>query len=73
MFLVNCLVMQVISLTEELLSTAKKSELTGLATSIDADASPDHHQVNETSSFKRVISSYFFIIDCLVLVKCVQI
>ncbi|CAN6475380.1 unnamed protein product [Victoria cruziana] len=49
---------EVISLTEELLSTAKKSELTGLATSIDADASPDHHQVNETSSFKRAPSTF---------------
>lgn len=49
--------MQVISLTEELLATAKQSEIAGLVDELDADASPIEGQADRKSLSNLVITT----------------
>ncbi|KAF8405641.1 hypothetical protein HHK36_007717 [Tetracentron sinense] len=49
---------EVIGLTEELLETAKQSEISGLGTEAIADVSPGQHQSEGTSQYKTVNLSY---------------
>lgn len=49
---------EVISLTEELLATAKQTEISGLGITADADISPDKHQSDGPSEFKTASDEF---------------